>query len=164
MTRHSGHLTAYSKSVAMSDSQSLLAEVAGGREDFDWSDLRSEILNRFRALSPDLPGGCSPASTAVAPRDRITSREEIREYLFDSLLSLRTPPVTVQRLCELFLSIDANEVPDSFFFSLERILSASRTVCRKSIDVSPGSSSAYSVSPGRTLNRPFRQKFSRFSL
>jgi hypothetical protein len=142
----------------------LFSEVSQGRQDFDWSDLKESIVARFRTLSPDLPSETSPASTAVAPMDRITTREEIREYLLDSLMTLRSPPVTVQRLCEFLLTVDTENIPENFFYSLERILSPSRCVCRKSFDASPGSSSAYSVSPGRHLNRPFRQNFSRFSL
>ena len=136
---------------------SLLVQGAQGNEDIEWSDLRTALVALFRTLSPDLPSESSPASTAVAPRDRITTREEIREFLLESLLSLRTPPVSVQRLCEYMLSVDSENVPENFFSSLERILSGSRSVTRKSIDVSPGSSSAYSVSPGRRLNRPYRQ-------
>jgi hypothetical protein len=140
----------------------LIEEVSRGKEDFDWIDLRNALLFQLRG-NLDGSDAVSPSSTIVAPRDRIETKDEIREFILESICNMRSPPSTVQRLCELVLSISPDNL-DENLFPLERVLSCSRHVTRKVLDVSPGSSSIYSVSPGRRLNRPFRQGLNRFSL
>jgi hypothetical protein len=138
-------------------SEELLIQVAQGKDDFDWMDLRAIVLSR---LGHESPAAASPASTVAQPRNRVETRDEIREYLLDMIANMNSPPVGIQRLCELVIN---NEEDPKFYFALERVLSSAKVVRRiKRTDASP--SSVYSVSPAqrRQLNRPFRPN--RFSI
>jgi hypothetical protein len=116
---------------------------------FDWPEVRSALIGRLELLNSteSHDDSLSPSSTVVAPVDRITTKEQIVEYVIDTIRKSNDAPVAIHRLCELVIT--AKELNERLVWSLERVVSSSRSVEGPSFFLNSGSPLS------RTLRRPY---------
>lgn len=123
----------------------------------DWSVLRALILSQFckdNSGSPDV----SPSSTVLVPwaeLNVISTADQMREYLIESIQAMVSPPICIQRLCEVLSTQEDNLNERKRLMQIERIIASSRTlkpgssIRRRS---SWGTTSDGSLSPARRIS------------
>lgn len=123
----------------------------------DWPALRSLILSHFwkdNSGSPDV----SPSSTVLVPwaeLNVISTADQMREYLMESIQAMNSPPICIQRLCEVISMQEDNLNERKRLMQIERIIASSRSlkpgssIRRRS---SRGTTSDGSLSPTRRIS------------
>ena len=149
------------KIFLMHDGQAALDQVAKTGAVSDWAYLQSVIISRIACnnWSPDV----SPTSTVLLPWsevNRITSLDQMREYLMELIQGMPCAPISIQRLCEV-VGQEGDETDErKKLAQIERIIASSKilkppgfSIRKRSSRGSDGSSSNYSVSPLRRKRR-----------
>ncbi len=158
------------------ESMAILQSVASNGIVNDWPMLRKILIKRINYLSadsnePSSPSGdVSPTSTVVLTEDSPRNSSTITRmqvFITNWMSDVPEQPISVQRICELLISPNENDLR-RLFFNIERCLSSShrdfsnisKSVRRKSSRCSTSSSvfsesSAFSFSPSPSRQRRY---------